>query len=105
MLMAELANKQLKRNRHLFYLKGNKQDLLLAHQLCSPDLSFKPITLRTGNSSSITNPVEIVRKCQAQLEKLYKTLPGITTDRADSRFSGVSWKDQWKKRKVAYTIK
>lgn len=59
--LAEFAEKQLRCTHHLFHLKGNKPDAMVARRLRSMDLTTKPNNLQIGHDMYTTNPSKIVK--------------------------------------------
>ncbi|XP_077341251.1 IgGFc-binding protein-like [Lithobates pipiens] len=90
LLLAESADKAIRRSNHTFYTKANKPDTLLAMRLRRPDKNQIPIRLKIDKHTLTSNPVKILCEFRNRLEGLYKAKPSFTQQAADRLFRDLS---------------
>lgn len=72
LFLSESVEKMLCKSKHIFYLKANKPDTLLARALKKRNRSFKLIRLKLSHDTFTSNPVKILHTFQKHLASLYK---------------------------------
>lgn len=85
-LLAESADKAIRRSNHTIYTKANKPDSFLALRLRRPDRVRVPIRLRLAKDSITSNPIKVLSEFRRQLSKLYEAGAAFPMRQAEKLF-------------------
>lgn len=85
-LLAETADKSIRRSNHTIYTKANKPDTFLALRLRRPDRVRAPIRLRLSKDNVTSNPIKVLSEFRRRLSKLYEAGTAFPTRQAEKLF-------------------
>lgn len=74
LLLAETADKAIRRSNHTIYTKANKPDTYLALRLRRPDRTRIPIRLRLAKDIITSNPIKVLSEFRKQLANIFMIL-------------------------------